>query len=93
MKKIFSIILIVFVFLFVVFFGHATYQYYVALHSDDPITPYVTVESGALTLVRGTVAIDMVQSERYNLAEGDRVLVGKNGFSVISWPDHSTTRL
>lgn len=42
-KLLLQILLAVFT-AFVIFFTYSAYQYYVALHSDDPIVPYVFVE-------------------------------------------------
>ena len=37
---------------FFLFFSFSAYQYYVALHSDDPIVPYVLIDTGMATVVR-----------------------------------------
>lgn len=93
MKKfLFPILSIVF-FLFIASFLWMAYGYYVAIHSDDPIVPYVMVDSGSLTIGRGDIAIDMVAGEKYTVQEDD-ILMSKSGsLSVLHWPDHSTTRL
>jgi len=43
-KNIFLLILAIFAVIFVIAFGMTTYRYYVAIHSDDPIDPYISVE-------------------------------------------------
>lgn len=93
MKTIFSWIFIILTTVFVIAFGHTTYRYYQALHSDDPIDPYLAVETGSATIVRGKDAIDMVQPETYDLKENDVILTRDDSQAVVYWPDHSTTRL
>jgi hypothetical protein len=44
MQKLLLNILLAVLLAFVIFFGYSAYQYYVALHSDDPVVPYVFVE-------------------------------------------------
>ena len=86
--------MIISVFLVVVsLFGWSTYQYYRAIHSDDPIIPYLSVASGSVTIGRGDIAIDMVSGDRYNLAEKDIIMTKSGAFAVVHWPDQSTTRL
>lgn len=68
-KNIFLIILAVFAVIFIIAFGMTTYRYYVAIHSDDPIDPYVSVEKGETTITRGEIAIDMTTPESYNIRE------------------------
>lgn len=91
-KIIFPVVLF-FLFLLVGFFGWSTYAYYEAIHSDDPIDPYVSVDSGAVTITRGDIAIDMVEWERYTLREKDIIITKKTTLAVVHWPDHSTTRI
>ena len=43
-KNIFLSILAILVSIFVIAFGVTTYRYYQAIHSDDPISPYLAVE-------------------------------------------------
>lgn len=74
-------------------FGMSTYQYYSALHIDDPIDPYVFVHTGDVTVTRGNFAVDMIAGDRYSLIEGDVVITRNASDATIFWPDHSTTEL
>ena len=91
-KLLIQILLAVFT-AFVIFFGYSAYQYYVALHSDDPIVPYVFVEKGAATVVRGELAIDMTAGEQYDLSAEDTIITKKDTLAIVTWPDRSQTRL
>lgn len=93
MQKLFFRILFAIISAFFLFFSYSAYQYYVALHSDDPIVPYLLVEAGTATIVRGEIAIDMVMSDRYDLSEQDTIITGKDSLAVVTWPDRSQTRL
>jgi hypothetical protein len=93
MQKLFLRILFAIFFAFFLFFSYSAYQYYVALHSDDPIVPYLLVEAGTATIVRGEIAIDMVMTDRYDLSEQDTIITGKDSLAVVTWPDRSQTRL
>ncbi len=55
--------------IFIVAFGMTTYRYYQAIHSDDPIDPYLLVEEGQATITRGDIAIDMITPESYDIRE------------------------
>lgn len=44
MQKLLISIMIAILTAFLLFFSYSAYQYYKALHSDDPIIPYVLVE-------------------------------------------------
>lgn len=44
-KNILPIVLLALLSVFAVFFGYSTYVYYQAIHSDDPIVPYLLVNS------------------------------------------------
>ena len=79
--------------IFITVFGMTTYRYYQAIHTDDPITPYLSVESGKATITRGDIAIDLIAPESYDIREGDSILIATGSQSVVFWPDHSTTRL
>ncbi|MBC7503707.1 FecR domain-containing protein [Candidatus Gracilibacteria bacterium] len=87
-----SIILIV-ISIVVIAFTMTTYRYYRAIHSDDPIDPYIQVEQGNVTISRGKLAIDMTIPDSYEIQEGDIIFTRADSQSVITWPDHSTTRL
>jgi hypothetical protein len=71
----------------------STYQYYKALHADDPITPYVMVQSGALSIIRWDLAIDLWPSEQYDVIEEDILITKARTLASVYWPDGSTTRL
>ena len=43
-KNILTYTLFIFASIFVIAFGMTTYRYYQAIHSDDPISPYLAVE-------------------------------------------------
>jgi hypothetical protein len=43
-KHIIFIVLGLIALVFVVAFGMTTYRYYQAIHSDDPVDPYISVE-------------------------------------------------
>ncbi len=43
-KNIFFIVFAILSSIFVIAFGMTTYRYYQAIHSDDPIDPYLSVE-------------------------------------------------
>jgi hypothetical protein len=52
MPKLLLRILFSVLFALFVFFLFSAYQYYRALHSDDPVVPSVLVELGTVTIVR-----------------------------------------
>jgi uncharacterized membrane protein YbhN (UPF0104 family) len=43
-KNILTCVFAIFASIFVIAFGMTTYRYYQAIHSDDPISPYLLVE-------------------------------------------------
>lgn len=69
MKKFLFLVFSLLVAIFVTLFGISAYQYYTALHIDDPIDPYVSVLTGEVTVVRGELAVDMETGEIYRLRE------------------------
>ncbi|NRH21381.1 hypothetical protein HOO68_05030 [Candidatus Gracilibacteria bacterium] len=87
------LIFLIFSLVFVVIFGMTTYRYYQAIHADDPITPYLSVETGKATISRGDIAIDLIAPESYDLQEEDIIITSAESLSSVSWPDHSVTRL
>lgn len=91
-KFIFPILTSVLVLLFGSFL-YMAYGYYEAIHSDDPIVPYVMVNTGNLTIGRGDIAIDMKTGEKYNVNEDDILMSKSDSIATIYWPDHSTTRV
>lgn len=93
MSKLLLRILFAGLFAIFLFFLVSAYQYYQALHSDDPIVPYIVVESGQATVVRGDIAVDMESTNRYDLKEKDIIVTKKNTLAIVHWPDHSETRL
>lgn len=93
MQKLLLRILLAILFAFFLFFSYSAYQYYRALHSDDPIIPYILVEQGTATVVRGEMAIDMTRGDRYDLSEKDIIITKKETLAIVTWPDKSQTRL
>lgn len=79
--------------IFVISIGYSAYQYYLAIHADDPIDPYVLVESGSTRIVRGNLTISLEKEEKYNIREKDTIIVAEDSSSTVFWPDHSTTQL
>lgn len=92
-KNILSLLLAIILLIFISFFGYSTYQYYRAIHADDPIQPYLLVDSGSATIVRDTLAIDMVMGDRYNLRERDILITSLDSLATVHWPDRSMTRI
>ena len=93
MKKILITSFLVLLFGLFLMFGYSAFLYYQALHSDDPIAPYVMVEKWATTVVRGDIAVDMTIWEKYDLEEKDIIITKKATLATVYWPDHSMTRL
>lgn len=92
-NNILFVILAIIASVFVIAFGMTTYRYYQAIHSDDPINPYLAVEKWNATITRGDVAIDMTTPETYNINEWDIIMIHEDSQALLAWPDHSTTRL
>jgi hypothetical protein len=92
-KNILFLVWVILLLVFISFFGYSTYQYYRAIHADDPIDPYLRVSSGSVTIVRHELAIDMTIGDRYNLMEKDILITGHDGLAMIHWPDRSITRI
>ncbi|PID83739.1 hypothetical protein CSB09_04705, partial [Candidatus Gracilibacteria bacterium] len=92
-KNILLYIILIFLSVFVIAFGFTAYKYYIAIHADDPIQPYVAAHDGQITVVRGDIAIDMQHQENYSLEEGDVVLTQQDSQATVFWPDRSTTQL
>jgi FecR protein len=92
-KNLITSILLALGLVFVIALSVTTYRYYQAIHSDDPIDPYLSVEEGTATITRGDIAIDMTQPETYDLREQDIIITHAHSQAVVAWPDHSTTRL
>lgn len=93
MKKLLLRILFAIFFAFFLFFTFSAYHYYLAIHSDDPIVPYILIERWSATVVRGDIAIDMIWGDRYNLHEKDTIITGKESLAIVTWPDRSETRI
>lgn len=93
MKKLFLIIFAVLTLGFVTAFGISAFQYYEAIHADDPINPYLLVESGSARIVRGDITIALSEAEQYGLLEKDTIITNADSASVVFWPDRSTTQL
>ncbi|MBC7498513.1 FecR domain-containing protein [Candidatus Gracilibacteria bacterium] len=92
-KNILFSIVVVIASILIIAFAMTTYRYYQAIHSDDPISPYLAVEQGKATITRGKIAIDMMTPESYEVAEGDIIITRADSLAVVNWPDHSMTRL
>lgn len=93
MKKILIFLAIAFASIFVGMFGYYAYSYYQALHIDDPIDPYLWVEIGQSTLVRGDVAFDVKEQNEMLIQEWDTIITNPHSEASIFWPDRSITRL
>ncbi|MBX9809740.1 FecR family protein [Candidatus Gracilibacteria bacterium] len=92
-KHIIFILLALIALVFVVAFGMTTYRYYQAIHSDDPLDPYISVEKGNATIARGDIAIDLTKPESYEIKEKDIIITRDDSLAMVVWPDHSITRL
>ena len=73
--------------------GVSAYKYYRAIHADDPIDPYLLVDSGAARIVRGDVTISLSEHEKYSLKEKDTIITQEKSEATLFWPDRSTTQL
>lgn len=76
-----------------IMFGFSTYEYYKAIHADDPGTPALRVEEGNAMIIRGDIAIDLSKNESYEIQIGDELETKNNSRAVVIWPDRSVTRL
>jgi hypothetical protein len=92
-KNILFTLLYIALWAFISFFWYSTYQYYRAIHADDPIDPYLLVDTGSATIVRRELAIDMIVGDRYNLQEKDILITSRDGWATVYWPDRSMTRI
>ncbi len=50
-------------------------------------------ETGMSKIIRGDLAIELTTGERYDLENNDAIETSVNGRAIITWPDHSVTRL
>ncbi len=73
--------------------GISSYDYYEAIHADDPINPTILIDMGEWTVVRWETAIDLSESESYQLKSGDAIETKDASKGTITWPDHSVTRM
>jgi len=64
-KNILSVLFFIVLGVCISVFGYSTYQYYRAIHADDPIDPYLLVDMGV--------------GERYNLQEKDILITSRDG--------------
>jgi hypothetical protein len=78
-KNILSVLFFIVLGVCISVFGYSTYQYYRAIHADDPIDPYLLVDTGSATIIRRELAIDMGVGERYNLQEKDILITSRDG--------------
>ena len=93
MKKFFLAISVILVTIFIIAMGVSAYKYYRAIHADDPIDPYLLVDSGAARIVRGDVTISLSEHEKYSLKEKDTIITQEKSEATLFWPDRSTTQL
>lgn len=93
MKKFFLAISVILVTIFITAMGVSAYKYYRAIHADDPIDPYLLVDSGAARIVRGDVTISLSEHEKYSLKEKDTIITEEKSEATLFWPDRSTTQL
>ena len=93
MKKFFLAISVILVTIFITAMGVSAYKYYRAIHADDPIDPYLLVDSGAARIVRGDVTISLSEHEKYSLKEKDTIITQEKSEATLFWPDRSTTQL
>jgi hypothetical protein len=73
--------------------GWSSYGYYVALHSDDPVTPTLSVEEWSASVIRGETAYDMGKWEKFDLVAGDAIETRASSRAAVTWPDRSITRI
>lgn len=71
----------------------SAYRYYTAIHSDDPVTPRLTVDRGEASVIRGETAYDMKAQETLELENGDAIETKALSKATVTWPDKSITRL
>ena len=93
MKKFFLAVSVILVTIFLTAMGVSAYKYYRAIHADDPIDPYLLVDSGAARIVRGDVTISLSEHEKYSLKEKDTIITEEKSEATLFWPDRSTTQL
>ena len=93
MKKFFLAISVILVTIFITAMGVSAYKYYRAIHADDPIDPYLLVDSGTARIVRGDVTISLSEHEKYSLKEKDTIITQEKSEATLFWPDRSTTQL
>ena len=93
MKKVFFSLFFIGVLVLVGAIGYSAYTYYQALHIDDPINPYLWTEVGQSTLVRGEIAYDIPEKNRYHVREDDIIITYTGSEATIFWPDRSLTRI
>ncbi len=91
--RIFLITFWVFLLWLLIFLGIWAYNYYSAIHADDPINPTLSVEEGSSTIIRGDLAIDLSFGESYILKNGDAIETKSASKATVTWPDRSITRL
>lgn len=93
MKKIIIIISSLIFAILIGLFTYSAYEYYKALHSDDPIDPYLQVELGQATVVRWAISFDIEKEWKFNLIENDSIVTYTGSEATIFWPDRSITQI
>lgn len=76
-----------------IMFGISTYDYYRAIHADDPVSPTLMVNTGNASVIRWSTAYDLTGREVFSLETGDAIETKSESQGTITWPDHSITRL
>ena len=76
-----------------VMFWISSYDYYKAIHVDDPVQPTFMVHTGNATIIRWETAFDLTEKEELPLETGDAIETRTKSQGMITWPDHSVTRL
>lgn len=71
----------------------SAYSYYQMIHTDDPVTPTLRVMEGWAKIIRWDLAIELMRDETYTLESWDAVETARDSIGVVTWPDHSITRL
>ncbi len=77
----------------ILMFSWSALEYYRMIHADDPVTPSLTVAEWTAKIIRWDLAIELSKTETYSLQQDDAVETGDDSLGIVTWPDHSVTRL